>query len=156
MLTISGIKRSRTFGKTELNGTPIEENSRDIISLSFSDAGADRLAAAALDSEPYVTSVHVRRLYPDLRTSTGAYDYEAAFTAFEKEFAIGSKQEAFNGYEFPIKDLCAFKAVKVVLNGRIMKTRRIATAKDRANALEVAKRDLERGLAKNRYQGVEE
>lgn len=155
MLTLSQVKRSKTFGLTELNSRPIDENSRDIVSLSFVDGGTDRLASASLDNEPYVCSVHIRRLYPDVRTANGGYDYEAAFDEFCKEFKVGSEQK-FNGYEFAVKDLCQFPAVEVLGTGRVMRTRRIATPKDRENALQIAKRDIERGLAKQRYRGVEE
>jgi hypothetical protein len=155
MLTLQSFKKAKSFGLTEIGGKPIEEGARDIVALAFVDGGGDRLAMASLDNEPFVASVHLRQLFPNLHTSSGTYDYNAAWDAFCKEFLIGSEQKAFNGYEFAIRDLCEFNAVKVIATGRVMRTRRIASPKSRENAMEIAKRDIQRGLGK-RYEGVEE
>ena len=156
MAILLSISKSKTFGLESVNGQPTNESARDIISLSFCEA-TSRLALFGLDSEPYAYSLHAAPLYPTLRKPDGKPDYEAIYDAFTKEFSEGTDYEDFHLYEFAIKDLCEFPAVKVKSTERIMRTRRIASPKTRENAFEVAKRDIERGLKDNkRYIGVEE
>lgn len=153
---VTDITKCDKFGEID------EDNDNKVIAYAVvrfcrANAGASRFAIASLnDNVPYVLTYDLSVLYTDKEffNEKGKFLANDAYKAFCEEMPKGAKEQ-INLFDIELSEISTFDKVWNVESKNEVIMFHIATYGNRENALNVAKRGLNRALKDKIYTSIE-
>ena len=146
MLIISEVRKSTNFS----NEKPFA-----VVRFKKNVEGSKFANASLNGGGVYSSTYNLQIAYPDVVGEDDKFDAKKAYRLFTDEMRIGAK-EPIDGYDIDVSEVSNFVAVKIVSDGRIMKTIRPAVYGDREDAKRIAKASLQRQIKAKTFIGMTE
>lgn len=102
----------------------------------------------------YSATFNLSVAYSDCTDEEGKFNAKQAWKEFSEEFSVG-KEEEIGCFDVLISDISEHDAVKIVATKREMREMHVAVYGEREDAVRIAKRSLERQIAKKTLRFVD-
>ena len=96
----------------------------------------------------YSATFNLSIAYGDCVDDDDKFSAKQAWKAFSDEYSVG-KEEEIGCFDISVSEISEFESVVIVANKREMREMHVAVYGEREDALRIAKRSLERQLAKH-------